>query len=144
MTTTYKLAIGPDDLTKCHDALHMWGMPHAERHMDHPCLMAFRDNRLVGFISTAPLDEAKAVVCNRIAVDPELTKMSKAFLVIRMVEGYERVLKGAGMKWYHVSLDSTNQHFIKLIERAFDSKPYAEVEREGSAFKTVWFKREIA
>lgn len=143
MTTIYKLAITPDDLEKCHDALHLWGVMHPDRKIAQPCLMAFRDDRLVGFIGTAPVEEVHAVVCNRIAVDPLLSRTAHGFLVLRLVEGYERILRGAGVRWYHVPLDSFNETLIKIFER-YGQKPYARVRREMSTSETVWFKREIA
>lgn len=134
---TFKYMLTRDDEMECHAALKEWGAQNPDRPLGDPTFLAYKDDRLVGVISTAPLAEARAVVCNRLAVVPDMQRIAKGFLVVRMVEAYEAFLRKAGVRWYHVSLDTSNTRFIRLIASAL-GEPYAADE------DLSWFKREIA
>lgn len=137
MHLTFKLAVGPDDLKTCQRALESWGHGNPYREEGHPTVMAFEGTTLRGFMQTAPVTVVNAVVCDRLAIDPHLTRTEQAFLTLRLSESYDGIMRGFGMRWYHCAVDASNKHLIQIISRALGCEPYATDE------KVAWFKREL-
>lgn len=135
--TEHRVAVTKDDLAKCHQALWQWGFPHADRSIGFPTLMVFRQGLLIAFMATAPVDEAKAVVCDRLALDPGLPASTRAFIAFNLITNYEVLLKNLGMKWYHICVDTDNTSMVESVSKALGITPYSTKQ------DITWFKRDL-
>ena len=105
------------------------GRPH-KGDFGFPTVVAERDGEVIGFLSTWPSD--KAVFAGPLVVDGG----KNPFLFIRLVEGYENVLKAAGVKVYLHHIDKEREEHVGMMERLGFSR-YREVD-------TGWLmKREL-
>ena len=138
MTTTYRLALGQDDFKKVYSTLKKWKVPNYQRSFVTPTCIAERDGKIVGVVTTGDPAERHAVVCDRVALDPKLDRQARMWTALRIVEMYDQVMKGLGMRWYHIPVDTKNQKGVDFIRRILGIEPYNVGET------TTWFKRELA
>lgn len=138
MTTTYRLALGNDDFQKVYKTLKKWKVENSMRTFVTPTCIAERGGKIVGIVTTGDPRERHAVVCDRVAFDPKLPTQSRIWTALRLMEMYDQVMRGMGMRWYHIPVDTKNQKGIDLIRRILGIDPY----NIGSDI--TWFKRELA
>lgn len=99
--------------------------------LSFPTVMALRDGKLVGFLSTRA--SKKAVMAGPLVMNGLL---SKGIVAMRLAEAYEQILSEAGVTDYLFSIDKGNK-WAKIVQRAMEITPYGESD------KAYWFKRSI-
>ena len=135
-TDTYRLAITANDFKLCHALLGDNPMPGDEnRKLYSPTIMAVRDGRTIGVLSTANLTKLKAIVVNTLRVDKSI--QNPTFVILHLIEAYEVILIKAGVRWYWAYVTKSNGKLVHLIQRVL-----GEPLQEDNG--NLWFKREIA
>lgn len=76
-----------------------------------PTVVAIRDGRIVGFVSTWPNEEA--VVAGPLVIEGK----GNPFLFLRLAEGYENVLRIAGVTTYLHAIDKERPEHVGFMER---------------------------
>ncbi len=96
-----------------------------------PTVVAKRDGKLIGLLSTRPVTEA--IVAGPLIVDLP----TRGVVTMRLVEAYDIVLRRAGVKNYlfHVK---KGKAWAEQVERALGVAPYTE-DGHGN----LWFKRDL-
>lgn len=135
-TDTYRLAITANDFKLCHALLRDNPMPGDNgRELSSPTIMAIRDGKVVGVLSTANLTKLKAIVVNTLRVDKSIS--NPTFVILHLIEAYEVILIKAGVRWYWAYVTKSNEKLVHLIQRVLGEP---RQEDDGN----LWFKREIA
>lgn len=98
--------------------------------MTYPTVMAIRDDRLVGFVSTWPSEDA--IVVGRSAIDVTPSQ----FLLKRLVEEYEKLLVSFGVTTYFIPIDVDQPHMWGQME-ALLGEPHS-VDND-----LRWYKRNL-
>lgn len=124
-TTSYRL-MNPEDKPRLRYLAKKWGQPLQK--LGFPTVVAWRDGKIIGFISTLPRNDA--VVAGPLVVDI----MNAGMVVLRLMEAYERVLGMAGASLYNIYV--TNEHWSDTISRALGTKA---LSHEGG----YWHRREL-
>jgi hypothetical protein len=86
------------------------GRPH-KGDFGFPTVVAERDGEIIGFVSTWPTDEA--IVAGPLVIEGG----RNPFLFLRLAEGYENVLRAAGVKCYLHHIDKENEKHVDFMER---------------------------
>lgn len=132
--TEYILASTVADYTKCHSFLHEEEVKHDK--LAFPTVMAVRDNQIVGVLGTIPLKDAVVAGPMHIGV-----KGNPSFVLIRLVESYENVLRMAGVSMYNFYVLKKDKLWISAIERIRDSWEIHQLYTDQS--DRVWFERRL-
>ena len=109
--TEYKIASTYKEWKDCH------GLLENDDELAYPTVMAVRDGKAIGMISTASGDEnlfASHIIANSI------------FTCIKLYELYDRTMKGMGVDHYLFNIDKENKKMINAIEKLFGIKPFSE------------------
>lgn len=123
--TSYKL-MNAEDKPRLRYLAKKWDQPL--RGLGFPTVVAWRDGKIIGFVSTLPRKDA--VVAGPLVVDI----LNPGFVVIRLMEAYERVLSMAGVTLYNIYVE--NVDWSGIISRALGTEPAAH---EGG----WWHRREL-
>lgn len=106
------------------------GRPH-KGDFQFPTIVAERDGEVIGFVSTRIAEGA-------IIAGPLVIEGGKnPFLFIRLAEGYENVLRAAGVKAYLHQIDKERPEHVEFMERL-------GFTRWGETPTGVVMKRELA
>jgi hypothetical protein len=76
-----------------------------------PTVVAERDGKVVGFVSTWPTEEA--IVAGPLVIEDA----PNPFLFLRLAEGYENLLRHAGVKVYLHTIDKTRPEHVGFMEK---------------------------
>lgn len=133
--TEYVIWLGEANHIKIQNSLTLWGYPNPHRPVGDPSVVALRDKRVIGLICIAA--QPKAVICDRIAVDPQLSKTGRMLICVRLVEHLESFLRRAGCMWYNVVTDTSDRSTTEYLEDLFSVKPFHVAD------DITWFRREL-
>jgi hypothetical protein len=87
------------------------GEPLKAGTLNFPTVAAERDGRVIGFLSTLPVDGA--VVAGPLVLE----KAPNALLALRLGEAYEVVMRAAGVKFYYILADKNRVDYMEQLER---------------------------
>jgi hypothetical protein len=121
-STEYKIASTYDDYVQCHSLMDK------DEELSYPTVMAMRDGKPIGMISTAQGEEnlfATPLIANSV------------FTCMGLYELYEQVLSNLGVTHYLFSIEKGNKKMINVIERFFQIKPYTETDG------LLWYVRRL-
>lgn len=95
-----------------------------------PTIIAERNGRLLGFVSTQPTKKM-------LVVGPLITrKPCHSIVILRLVEAYEYILRKAGVSSYWFHVEKKNKQWLKLI--------YKLGLKENDETDTgYWFERKL-
>jgi hypothetical protein len=120
--TEYKIASTYDEYVDCHKLLK------EDEELSYPTVMAVRDGKTIGMMSTAKGDE-------NLFATPLIAK--SVFVCIGLYELYEQTLKNLGVTHYLFNIEKDNTKMINVIERFFEIKPYIEIDN------LLWYVRRL-
>lgn len=106
-TTVYRLADNPQDYAACHKIMRANGSVDWDLHW--PTVVAVRDKEIIGFLSSN-----KVSWC-QMAGPLELKKPSP-FVVLRLIESYEYVMRYMGVTQYCFFIAKSNKHWMTQAE----------------------------
>lgn len=128
-STLYRLS-EPGDVHTCkqiwRENKDLFGAPQK---LGWPTVVAQRDGRLLGFLSTDPTK--KVIVAGPLIVG----KNCSAIIVIRLVEAYENIIR-PWVNGYYFHVEKKNSHWLKMIRKL----DFRETGKSRSGF---WFYREF-
>lgn len=127
--TSFYLATTPQEYKACHAILKQLGLPDGP--LTFPTVYAKRDDKIIGVAGRGPSNGT--IVLHRLAALPA----NPGLLLIKLVEAFENVLKGAGATTYLIAADKRNQKLNDYIKRIIKEEPYAESEHD------LWYKRSM-
>ena len=128
--TQYHLATTSHDYRRCNEFLR--GAEVEYKHLSFPTVMAERDGGIVGIVSTQPRKDLVVAGPMHVGVDG-----NPSFVFMRLVECYERVLKLAGVTFYHFF---TSGKMLDNLSRLGEEWSVEKVPGDG---ETSWFRRMI-
>lgn len=129
--TTIKLAIKPADYRKCHALMKATDSEFQGCQLSFPTVMAFREGKLIGFLSTSPRKDG--LVAEPIVMNVE---GNASFLYIKLVEAYDDLLRAGKVPSYFFHIPQSYADYIRLIEKA-------GFERIGEDEVGVWYRRSL-
>lgn len=106
-TTIYRLADNPRDYAACHEIMRTNGSKDWDLHW--PTVVAVRDKQIIGFLSSNKVDWCV------MAGPLELARPSP-FVVLRLIEAYENVMRFMGVTQYCFFIAKSNQHWMRQAE----------------------------
>lgn len=109
--TTFKIVRPGGAFNKLYALAKRVGQPLATGTLNWPTVAAERDGKVVGFLSTLPVEGA--IVAGPLVLE----KTPNMLLTIRLGEAYEVVLRMAGVKMYHHCVDKERLGYISQLER---------------------------
>ncbi len=119
-STQYKLAETDEDFEMCHSL--------TDAEMESPTVMAVRDSKAIGLISTSHGRE------NLIATPMVANSL---FTCARLYGLYNDTLKDMGISHYLFNVEKSNKKMINTVERLLGSKPYTETD------DLLWYVRRL-
>ncbi len=124
--TEYKVLAPEADISSFFGEPHRW-----------PTVVAIRDNRIIGAISTH--DRDGVMVCG-----PMLVKVPgrTVFVAFRLIEEYDRYMKELGIVCYYLGLKLDDPAWICVMDKF--SRRYADsfpIERIGGNDGQMWYRR---
>lgn len=129
--TTFSLVRHPWEYRQCHQLLKKLNR-HSEGAISDPVIKAVRDEKFVGFASTAPLKEKKAVILAELAVDPDIKH--PGFLMLKLMETYDAFLYSNGVTIWQTCVPLDQKEWKDTVERIL-GKPF------HTDNQYAWFKR---
>lgn len=127
--TEFKLARKPADYRKCHALMKAVESEFQHCQLSFPTIMAFRENELIGFLSTRP--GKKGVVAEPIVLNVD---GNASFLYIKLVEAYESLLKAGKVPSYLFFIPERYGEYNRLVEKA----GFQPIEEDKAG---VWYRR---
>lgn len=125
----YKLAETPNDWAACHSLMVAQGEP--DRELTTPTILAFDDEKLVGFIATTP-NPGMVIGGPMIMRDHG----GSPFTAARLAVLYQKVLRSMGVKWIIFHADEKTSPFGRGMVRMYPHiRPYA---KKGSMMFYHW------
>jgi len=115
MTTQYKVVSTYSEWEDCHSLLEN------DDKLEYPTVLAIRDDKPIGMISTASGDEhlfASHIVANSI------------FTCLKLYELYDQTMQNMGVDHYMFNIDKVNKKMIKAVEKLFRIKPFSESDEK--------------
>lgn len=109
-STTYRLANAGGEFNKLYALAKKNGLLLPAGTLNFPTVLAERDGKVLGFLSTLPTDEA-------VLAGPLVLGKKSILTVIRLVEAYEVVLRFAGIKTYFVQVDPAEADWADTLGR---------------------------
>jgi hypothetical protein len=85
-----------------------------------PTVIAERDGKIVGLMATRP-NRDDVVECHAVKAD-------SAFIALRLMECYERILRVFDIKGYCFSMSKENRYFMDIALRLPETRQYGESE----------------
>ena len=128
----YRLAYG-HDYRRCHTLRDAVGFP-AQR-LSWPTVLMEDEGELVGFLSTAP--SQKAIIAGPLIVDPT---RGSAWVTIRLIEAYERLLRDAGIHTYLFFVEDVNRGWQCLVRKCLEC---AALEDYAKTDGKTWYIRRL-
>lgn len=113
-TTKYKIATTHDEYVDCH------GLLEKDDKLEYPTVMAVRDGKAVGMISTTRGKEN--MFAGHIKADNKYTAM-------RLYELYEQTLSNLGVSHYLFGIERENTKLINTIEKLFEIEPFMKTDK---------------
>lgn len=107
-TTIYRLADNPRDYAACHTIMRANGSKDWDLHW--PTVIAVRDGEVIGFLSSNKVDWCQMA-------GPLELKRPSPFVVVRLIEAYENVMRFLGVTRYCFFIARSNTHWMKQAER---------------------------
>ena len=123
--TEYRMALNKDMLS-------IYENFELDRHMGWPVVVAERKGKIIGFLGTQ--DRKEMVVAGPL----EVAIKNKGFVVMRLIEAYDNLMRSLGMKEYWFSVDAKNN--VKWESQVKDSGFCAKIEDVG---EESWYKRQL-
>lgn len=130
----YIIASTGQQYRECHELRRKIG-DNNKWEFTFPTLCAYREGKLVGYISRHP--NQKMLIFNNLTLDPDLSKNAKTIIAMRMIEALEIFLQHAGIKWYWFPVDKDNTELKDFLGKGQDLSP----QHEDSMYH--WYKREM-
>jgi hypothetical protein len=133
--TEFMMATKPAHFVRCHALLDRLGR-RAATSLSMPTIMAMRDGRMVGFISTADPDKAKAACVGEMAISPDIAH--PGHLIKALFDTYHAMMTRIGIQLYWVCVPDNKdwEKWIDTIQRIFP------VHNREVGF--VWFRIETS
>lgn len=128
INTSYLLVTEDKDFQDCADLAEERGISFEK--LSYPTIMAKRDDKIIGFISTWPRD--KHIIAGPLAV-----KLGHAFSMVRLVEAYDNFIRANGVESYYFTVQATNKNWLKMIHRATGLVAFQSVNG------ILWFERRL-
>lgn len=120
--TVYRLAKSYEDYNKCINKFGGDG-----RGFGDPTVMAERDGKLVGFISSYDIPK---ITLSAVQAD-------SVFILMKMFDVYDKVIKETGQYQYLIHISKENKSIIKILDNWKNVRLFNEKE------KFLWYVREI-
>ena len=127
--TTYRLAQTPMDYRRCHALM---AQRNVVRRIKRPTIMAERGGALIGMLATEAMDTM--IVCGPLVVSKDLAR--PAFVVIRLVELYEALMRAAGVRVFVFAVPRQNARWMNWL-LTLGLEPW---QQQG---EDIWFWREV-
>ena len=124
-STEYRLATS-DDMVDIYEHFDI-----TER-IGWPVVVAVREDKVVGFLGTQ--DRTDTVAAGPLEINLE----NKAFVCLRLVEGYDRVMRSMGLKHYWFSVDETDAE--KWLQQVQELGLYTKIDQTGDH---AWYRRDL-
>jgi hypothetical protein len=128
--TIYRLARDPGDYRRAQALAKVRGAYQGP--LGFPTVLAERDGKVVGFVSTHP--KADAVLCDRLAVAEEIEKPAR--VIFKLAEAYERVMWMAGIRAYYIWIENGNTELLPLVTRLYGEPYHVDAEHH-------WFRVDL-
>ena len=126
----YRLAEAAD-YKRCHALMARVDVP--TQRLSWPTVMMEQDGEVLAFLSTRPTKTA--LIAGPLVVDKE---KGSGFIVMRLVEAYERLLQRAHVESYLFFVDQENDWWQGLVQKCLDGQALAEYVK-GDA--RTWYIR---
>lgn len=133
-STDYLLCTQPNDYSRCHALMTRLGL--ATDRLGWPTVMAIRDGALLGFLATQKRDDA--VVAGPLV----LAQGSSPYVLIRLVEAYDVVMRAAGIQFYMFHLEAENMKWKHIIEK-LSADAGEDLELLQADALGAWYKRRV-
>lgn len=131
--TEYKLAKSPSDYQKANVFLR--GQEVEKTKLRYPTILATRDEKVIGVLGTLHSDDK--IVVGPMSIEVE---GNPAFVLIKLIDHYERILKAAGVVVYNFFVDEKEARWLNSIERL---KEDFKTTKAGEIDGLVWFRRHL-
>ena len=109
--TEYKIVRPGGAFNKLYALAKRLGEPLATGTLNWPTVAAERDGKVIGFLSTLPVDGA-------VVAGPLILEKPSAITAMRLAEAYEVVLRLGGVKTYLHTVEKARTGYIEMLERA--------------------------
>lgn len=129
-TDSYRLVTEPHEYSACHRLLKERG--DIDQQMTFPTVIARREGKPIGFISTLPSKVAVSV--GKLVVQETNRPL---IIAMRLAEAYEVVLRRAGIKTYLFPVDRKRPDFLAIVEKL------GEAKRVRESTSNIWFERRL-
>jgi hypothetical protein len=124
--TEYRLAVDPTDYARCHALMKR--NRYASDRLGWPTVLAIRDGKVLGFISTHRRRDT--VMAGPLVVDGNT---ASPFLVLRLIEGYEKVLSATGVRYYWFTAETEGmQRTVQKLMSKFGGVIEVSRSEDGS------------
>lgn len=110
VTTTFHIVRPGGAFNKLYAFAKRVGQPLETGTLNWPTVAAERNGKLIGFLSTLPIEGA-------VVAGPLVLEKPSMITTIRLGEAYEVVLRMAGVKTYLHTVESTRTDYIGMLER---------------------------
>jgi len=125
-----RLATVGSEYARCKRAFSIAGLTY-----EYPTVMALREtSELLGYLTTST--KSGYIVAGPLWIDPKLNRTYRGLVLMRLVEGYEKVLAASGVTRFMFWVPYSEEHYLSIIHRAIGLEPF-EVDADGN----YWFKR---
>ena len=106
---------------------------------EFPTIMAERDfkEELLGYLTTNT--RSGYIVAGPLWIDPALSRTGRGLVLLRIMTGYENTLAINKIDRFFFFLDSTQDHYLHIIDKAIGLKSF-DIDADGNR----WFKKMIA
>jgi len=123
--TQYRMA-NQEDRIQIHESFDL------DAPLGFPVYIAIRDDKIVGFLATQ--DRKDMVVAGPLQINLE----KKAFVCMRLVDGYDKLMKSMGMTLYWFYVDkSTVPKWLNAVKESGICKEF------GTEGDNIWFERRL-
>lgn len=109
-STIYRLARAGGEFNKLYALAKKQGLSLPAGTLNFPTVLAERDGKVLGFLSTLPTTEA-------VLAGPLVMGQKSMLTAIRIAEAYEVVLRTAGVDTYFIQIDPARAEWSDTLER---------------------------
>lgn len=110
VSTTFHIVRPGGAFNKLYAFAKRVGMPLETGALNWPTVAAERDGKLIGFLSTMPIEGV-------VVAGPLVLEKPSMITTIRLGEAYEVVLRMAGVKTYLHAVEKGRTEYIGMLER---------------------------
>lgn len=111
--TIFRLARAGGEFNKLYAIARKSGTPLPAGTLNFPTVLAERDGKVIGFLSTMKSPGLPGVWAGHM----KLAKSPNMLLAIRLAEAYEVVLRKAGVREYFHTVDKDRTEYIDMLGR---------------------------